>query len=263
MSNTRSTTRDIRQARHFIGQVLHQPRFYVFLFLMCIFSCCEIVTICRYLDQQEYKMQLLELVYIVTASGGNMSYLSVLFLLLYHRQSNQDSTRSSIVYCIMSAFMMAFVFTVITALFAIPGTNFGFTWTEPELLESGKLLTSIVPETVYTALSPVQGILCSTTVIFLFWTAASLIIHLFDMFGQSDIGIVLYILAIFSKRIFLYVTYPTYMPDANYTFNTLLASHSGDIQYGMWRISLIYSAIILLLIIISHELSKYKDDASQ
>ena len=187
---------------------LHSPRTIVMGVVILCFAYMHARSYGYTLSMRGYTAHLGEMVFNYLDSGFNVVMTSTFLLIMVSeipkRISFQNTmliriTRrrwlaSLILFCFVVVVLMLAFMTVFCAVLSLPYITPGSGWSDMERLAENPDYQYEIPliREYIRVLSPFQACVCAATIVFFFWFTMLLVILLFSLFGQPNVGLLVY-----------------------------------------------------------------------
>lgn len=230
-------------------QKAQKARYFLCFLMLGMLCYYEVMALKAYLDTSKYQMHYLEYVFYVVFLGCNMPFSTVLFLLICTKENGEKRIWASAAHGLFMALLMAasvLLLSLVLSLFV--GTK-GAGWTEPALMQQGKIDKAMVPLAISSAMMPAAAIARSAIIIVLYWFAASLFLLLFQVLEHLEIGAGLFMLFHFGRYVFMYDVYPSFLPDARYSYGAIIALSAQGKEAGEYTYSIYFFLSIIICLI--------------
>lgn len=212
-------------------------RFGIFLLTVIAFCFLEFFKIQSYCNEVNYRFSVIEYVYLITASGANLPYTSIVFLLLLENSYQSQlcvSTNKMIEQVLKSIRAGLFASLCIVFFSMIPAFVAGtwhIGWTEPLLMSEGKLTNSIISRVIYTNVSPIGGLLLGAIVLAAFWTSVGCVLIACKEYGLYHLGVALLLYFLFWGSIYL-PSHNNICPNWFFSLNAIVNQTSVNTFYA-------------------------------
>lgn len=210
MHNSKRSFRKQMQAclyAHFSAW-LHSPRTIIMGIVILCFAYMHARSYGYTLSLQNYEAYLGETVFNYLNSGFNVVMTSTFLLIMVSeipkripfqntmliRITRGKWLASQILFCIAIVLLMLVFMTTFCTILSLPYITPGSGWSDLERLAENPDYQYEIPLVAeyIRVLSPLQACLCAASVIFLFWLTMLLVILLFSLLGQPNVGLLIY-----------------------------------------------------------------------
>ena len=187
---------------------LHSPRTIIMGIVILCFSYMHARSYTYTLSIREYTAHLGEMIFSYLDSGFNVVMTSTFLLIMVSeipkRISFQNTmliriTRrkwvlSLILFCFIVAILMLVFMTTFCTILSLPAITPGSGWSDLERLAENPDYQYEIPliREYIRELSPFQACVCAASVVFFFWFTMLLVILLFPLLGQPNVGMLVY-----------------------------------------------------------------------
>jgi len=239
---------------------LHSPRTLVMGIMILCFAYMHARSYGHTLSMRGYAAHLGEMVFSYLYNGFNIVMTSTFLLIMVSeipkriafqntmliRITRKKWVISLILFCVVVVVLMLAFMTIFCTILSLPYITPGGGWSDLERLAENPDYQYEIPliREYVRVLSPLQACICAASVVFFFWLTMLLVILLFSLFGQPNLGLLVYMFILEFALTFRFEMVPNMRTPIH--FATLVAIGNQFPGKELVSLPLVLSAYILI-----------------